>query len=471
MPTLTELKNEWAEAVTAAKDLAGDPEAFNKAWDTAEAKRKAYENLQKVETVENTIDSLHSPGQTIADIRNPDDAAQNMVQTVTPDKANLTPGKFINLGNGRIVPFATKTSEGYMRGYPASVQLPEIKARYGEELRNEAWEEREAFAAYVRYGENSQKFNDPRMRKALQRLSAKNALEEGEGSEGGYLVPVDERTDLLVHDPGAPGGVTRPISRKMTTSRDGGTIPSGTTITWGAINEEATPSDSDPAFGQIPFTIRKSGFNDTVSEELLADSAFDVVAFLSMVGLEEKGRYEDTQAIGGDGSTEPLGLRTTGAPQGDISDTTDTITLAAPTLAEMVAMVMELPAQFRNAGTRIHTTSNFLAKVASIAATGGQVFLLPDAANGPSYRLLGIPIVLFDGTGWDDAATVSANEEVGAIGDFARYYVFMDRMGTIFKRDDSVGFRSDQVAFKMRVRYDSFYTENNAFRIIKAASG
>lgn len=471
MPTLSELKNEWAEAVTAAKDLAGDPEAFNKAWDAAELKRKSYENLQKVQVSENAIDAMHRKGETLSDIRNPDDAAQNMVGNVPADRANLTPGAFINLGNGRIVPYATKTTEGYMRGYPASVQLPEIKARYGDELRMEAADEREAFALYARFGENSQRFNDPKMRKALARLSARNALQEGSDSEGGYLVPADERTDLLVHDSGAPGGTIRPISRTMTTSRDGGTIPSGTTITWAGINEEATPADSDPAFAQIAFTIRKSGFNDTISEELLADSAFDVISFLSMVGLEEKGRYEDTQGIGGDGTTEPLGLRTTGAAQGDIGDITDLITLAAPTLLEVNKMVLELPAQFRNGGTRIHTSSSFLANIMSIAATGGQTFLQPDAANAPGYRLLGIPIVLFDGTGWDDAATQGANEEFGAIGDFARYYVFMDRMGTVFRRDDSVAFRSDQVAFKMRVRYDSFFTENNAFRIIKAAAG
>lgn len=468
MSRLTELYNDWREAIASAEEIAvnGDAAAYERAWASAEDARAKFERLEKVQAANKAADERKP---LITDLRDPDDARENMVGNVTADTANLAPGKFINLGNGRIVPYATKTSEGYMRGYPASVQLPEIKARYGDDLRNEAHEEREAFALYVRYGENSQRFNDPKMRKALQRLSARNALQEGTDTEGGFLVPVDDRAGDLIHDPGAPGGTIRPISRVMTTTRDSGTIPSGTTITWGAINEEATPSDSDPAFAQVAFTIRKSGFNDTISEELLADSAFDVVGFLNTVGMEEKGRYEDTQAIGGDGSTEPLGLRTTGAPQGDISDITDLITLAAPTLLEINKAVLELPAQFRNRGTRIHTTSSFVANIMSISATGGQTFLQPDASNAPGFRLLGFPIVMYDGTGWDDAGTQGANEEFGAIGDFARYYVFMDRMGTVFRRDDSVAFRSDQVAFKMRVRYDSFFTENNAFRIWKGA--
>lgn len=468
MPTLTELKNEWAEAVTKAKNLAAgnDPAAFDAAWEEAELKRKKHDALAKVQAAEKAIDSFHTPPP---DVRDADDAVKNQVRDVSAEVANLNPHQYVKLGSGMIVPLATKNSEGWIRGYPASVQLPAVRARYGEELARQAADEREAFALYVRRGFATDRWNDKRLRDALQRLNAKNALQEDNDSEGGYLVPADERTDLLVHDPGAPGGVTRPISRVMSTSRDAGTIPTGTTITWGAIAEEATPSDSDPAFGQVAFTIRKSGFNDTVSEELLADSAFDVVAFLRMVGLEEKGRYEDQQAIEGDGTTEPLGLRTTGAAQGNVADITDLLTLAAPTLTELVSAVFELPAQFRNAGTRIHTTSSFMARVASISATGGQVWLMPDASNGPSFRLLGIPVVMYDGTGWDDAATIAANEEVGAIGDFARYYVFMDRLGTVFRRDDSVAFRSDQVAFKMRVRYDSFFTENNAFRILKGA--
>lgn len=472
MPSLAELKNEWAEAVTKAKGLAagGDLDAFDRAWADAEGARKRYENLSKLEAAEAAIDSFHKPAPALADFRSPDDAAKNITRLVTPDEANLNPSGFKDLGNGRIVPFATKATEGYIRSYPASVQLPEIRARYGADLMREASEEREAFALYVRKGFNSTRWNDDggRLKRALDRLGARNALQENTDSEGGYLVPSDDRSELI-HDAGYPGGVTRQISRVMTTSRDAGTIPSGTTITWGSIAEEATPSDSDPAFGQVAFTIRKTGFNDTVSEELLADSAFDVVGFLQQVGMEERGRYEDQQAIEGDGANEPLGLRTTGAAQGDISDITDLLTLAAPTLLEVVSAVMELPAQFRNGGTRLHTTSSLVARIMSISATGGQTFLMPDAQNAPGFRLMGYPIVMYDGTGWDNANTIAANEEVGALGDFARYYVFMDRLGTVFRRDDSVAFRSDQVAFKMRARYDSFFTENNAFRIWKGA--
>jgi HK97 family phage major capsid protein len=76
---------------------------------------------------------------------------------------------------------------------------------------------------------------------------------------------------------------------------------------------------------------------------------------------------------------------------------------------------------------------------------------------------------MFDGTGWDNAATIAASEEVGAIGDF-RHYVFMDRLGTVMTRDDSVYTASDQVLIKARKRYDSFFDLAAAFLILKGAT-
>jgi HK97 family phage major capsid protein len=462
VPTLTELFNEWAAAQAKAREFAGngDQDAFNAAWNESETKRKAWENLKKVEDADKALDSIRP---TIADLRDPNDATQNQAPSVPAAVANQNPSNYIQLAPGRYVPFATNRTEGFNRRSPAAVQLPEIMARYepGSDLWHQANLQREAFSIFMRKGENAREFNDARLRQAL------NALQEDTDSEGGYLVPADERMELI-HDPGAPGGVTRGISRVLQTSRDGGTFPVATTVTWGAIAEEATPSDSDPVMSQVPFTIRKSGVNMTLSEELLADSAVNLPQFIGRVVDETSGRYEDQQAVEGDGSTEPLGLRTTGATQGDVGDVTDLITLAAPTLAEMLNAYFEVPAQFRGPGLAWHTTSSFMARVTAISASGGQLWLLPNGSDRPGFSILGAPVVMFDGTGWDNAAAIAANEEVGAIGNF-NWYWFVDRMGVVIRRDDSVAFRSDQVAFKARKRYDSFFAENGAFLIIKGA--
>lgn len=460
MATLTALKNEAREALEKARQIAsgGDKPAYEAAWADYENKYEAFQRAEKLESASKLFDDDRP---TLNDIRNPDDAQD--APNVDRHIANQAPGGYMQVAPGRIVPFATRATEGFIKNSPVSVQLPSIMARYSPELHAEADLQRAAFTAYLRGGANARAFNDPALRRAL------NALQEGTDTEGGYLVPIDQRVEII-HNPGNPGGVTRRISRVLQTSRDGGTIPTGTTITWGAIAEEATPTVSDPAFAQVSFTIRKSGANMLLSEELLADSAVNLPAFIGQIVDEESGEYEDTQSVEGDGTTEPLGLRTTG-PAGNggaISDITDLLTLAAPTLTEIVSAYFELPAQHRGRATW-HMTSSLMARIAAISATGGQQWVLPDASGRPSLQILGAPVVMFDGTGWDNAATIAANEEVGAFGDFNRY-VFMDRVGIVVRRDDSLGFASDQVYFKARKRYDSFYTMADAFRILKGAA-
>ena len=108
--------------------------------------------------------------------------------------------------------------------------------------------------------------------------------------------------------------------------------------------------------------------------------------------------------------------------------------------------------------------------IASIGSTAAGIHVFQELLSAePSPRLLGRPIVFFDGTGWGNGAAVGANEEVGAIGDFSMYY-FVDRVGMSIRRLDELYAGNDQVGFAARVRYDSLFSENDAFRIIKGAA-
>jgi HK97 family phage major capsid protein len=206
-----------------------------------------------------------------------------------------------------------------------------------------------------------------------------------------------------------------------------------------------------------------------VSAEVLEDSAVNLPSLLGTLFTNGLGRTEDQQGIEGDGSTEPLGLRTTGAPQGDIADMTDLITLAAPTVQEILNNFYELPEQWRDNASWF-TTSSFMARLAGIGATAAGIHVFQELIRTePNPTLLGKPIFLFDGTGWDDAATIAANEEIGAFGDFSNYY-FIDRVGMSIRRLDELFAANDQIGFSARVRFDSFFAENDAFRIIKAAA-
>lgn len=473
--TVQELKNARDEALHKAKntleEIAGLEDAdeksalrkvYDRQWSDYEAKNQEWQDASQIAAAEaagqTPVNQAQRPSD---DLRNHNDA-NLQIPNVPKAVANLDPARFVQIANGVIVPVATQDTEGYIKKYPVAVQHPSIIARLSPELREEADKQTQAFALYVRKGTNWIARNKPEM------LPFLNALQEGDDSEGGYLVPTDQRTELIM-DPGAPGGVTRPESAVFTTTRDGGTWPTMTDGGWGPIAEEATGGENDPSFGQVPFTIRKSGVNVKLSEEFLADEASNVVGALSASMQRLKGRYEDEQAVGGDGATEPLGLRTTGASQGNVPDITDLLTKAGPTVAEIANAIFELPAQFRTDAI-LHTTSSFIGTLCGIESSNGGITFIRELLE--TGRLVGYRAVAFDGTGWDSGAvSLASDAEVAAFGSFRRYYYFVDRVGGLsIRRDDSRYADSDQVLFRGRARQDSFFTENNAFRIWKAAN-
>lgn len=460
MKTVLELQNEAREALAKAQQIAADPShteaSYDAAWSDFTAKKTAFERGKQLADAD---DALGTPSNQIPDsrdLRNPSDA--DWIPGVSKDVANLDPSKFVQVANNVIVPVANKDTEGWIKNYPVAVQHPSILARLSPELRHEKAQQEAAFAAYFRRGHAWVARNRPAL------LPFLNALQEDTDSEGGYLVPTDQRFEII-RNPGTPGGVLRPRSSVFTTTRDGGTWPTATSVTWAGIAEEAENSDSDPAFNQVPFTIRKSGANNRLSMELLADSAVNIPALLGVLYGESKGRYEDQQGIEGDGTTEPGGLRTTLSPQGAISDITD-VFADPPTALEVIKAYFELPAQWRS-NMSWFLTSSLMAKIVAIGSAAAGIHFIEMLGGEPGLTLLGRPVFMFDGTGWDDAATISGGEELGAIGDFRQYF-FIDRLDMTVARDDSRYFEKDQVAFKARSRYDSLYSIADAFRILKA---
>jgi len=451
------LKQDAVELLAKAKAFSDDdtltPEdratKFDAAFTEYSAKQSEYEAEQIRE--DQMAAALEKGQPDPSQVRDPGEARPKLTDA---DKAKGG----VQLAEGKVVSFADEKTEGWIKGYPADVQIPDILRRLTPELREQADFRKAAFFKYCRRG--------------IAELDAKErkALQEGTDSEGGYLVPTDAVRLPTIMAKGVRAGRMRSRSSVFQTSRDAGDWPTVTdNVTWAFVAEEAAPSNSDPTFGQVPFTIRKALRINKISTELLEDSAIDLPGLLGRLFTNGLGRTEDQQGIEGDGSTEPLGLRTTGAPQGNISDFTDLITLAAPTVAEVINNFYELPEQWRDNASWF-TTSSFMARLASIGATAAGIHVFQELIRTePTPTLLGKPIFLFDGTGWDDAATIAANEEIGAFGDFANYF-FVDRVGMSITRLDELYQGNDQIGFKARVRYDSFFAENDAFRIIKAAA-
>lgn len=340
----------------------------------------------------------------------------------------------------------------WVKGLPSAVQPKWVRDQMGE---NEKAEERiykEAFTKWLR---------DPSPNAGHFWTKAEpdeiKAMQEGTDSEGGFFVPEDFRA-TTIHDPGTPSGVHRPLCTVITTTLKDGYLPTMGSSSVAIIAEEAAFGDTTPTVGQVSFTIRKVGTSTKVSQELLEDSAINLPALLSQIFSEAFGRYEDEQMISGDGSSEIQGIRAV------VTDGTDSAANNAVAIGDILQWYFDVPAQFR-ANATWSTTSSFLnqAHGLDITSSKGQLFA------SPIDRLLGKGLVTFDGTGWDDATAIAADEEVGCLYDWSNYYL-VDRIGMSIKRDDSIYVANDQVGFFARKRGDGRVGLANAGRIMKIAS-
>lgn len=293
------------------------------------------------------------------------------------------------------------------------------------------------------------------------------AMAEGTDTAGGFFVPEDFQP-IVLHDPGVPGGIIRARCRVITTSLRDGYLPAIGSVTWAAMAEGGTYGDNTPNVGQVSFTVRKSGGQVVISNELLEDTAIALPPIISQIFTEAKGRYEDQQIIQGDGATTFEGLRTAlGSSQ--------TSTFAGSTsivATDVINAYWAVPAQFRM-GASWYLTSSLMQQIMGIGATSAGIHFGGGVADvslreAPDQVLLGKAIDLFDGTGWDDATAISTGEVLGAIGNFRNYYL-IDRVGMSLKRDDSINVKQDQVWFGARMRSDGRVGILNAFRLMKAA--
>jgi HK97 family phage major capsid protein len=155
----------------------------------------------------------------------------------------------------------------------------------------------------------------------------RNALQEGDGGEGGYLVPNDyyNRMIELRDQASFP---RRMGVQSITTERDVIDIPAeGTSFTkFSRTAEEGTYSTNDPAFVQNQVTPQKWTKSWRVSEELIADNAYDLTGFLTRAAGRAMAQTENYYVAIGSGTNQHEGIFEGGDTDALTFDSTGNIT-------------------------------------------------------------------------------------------------------------------------------------------------
>jgi len=108
----------------------------------------------------------------------------------------------------------------------------------------------------------------------------RKALQEGDATEGGYLVPIDFVAEIVAKRDNYSFVRQMPV-RVINTSRDSIEIPAeDTSLTkFSRTAEEASYSTNDPSFAENLVTVHKWTKLTKISEELLEDDATDLMGW------------------------------------------------------------------------------------------------------------------------------------------------------------------------------------------------
>lgn len=305
-------------------------------------------------------------------------------------------------------------------------------------------------AAYGKYLRTATKFRSEAMAFARLEGFEQKALSEGSDTAGGFLVPPDYQAEMLVRK-AAMAVVRRAGARVQPTSRDvlrypavaaaavtaGGVAASGyptadSIFSSGFIGswagETPTFTDVDPVFQLFQITVKKIRAATKLSNDFVADSVVDVVAWLARNGAENMALVEDMGFLLGDGTAlKPKGIVNCGATgvniAGSTANTISNTTSNTGSAPKLISLWAALPPQY-DPGARMLMTKASEGAVRKLVDAQGRFLWPVNAGSGfgaPPRQIQGADVentqFLVDGT--------VANSGLAAIiyGDLSNYII------------------------------------------------
>lgn len=274
------------------------------------------------------------------------------------------------------------------------------------------------------------------------------ALSEGTASAGGYLVPDDYRSVLIARLPEL--SELYPHVRVIPVDTDAGNMPSlstDVTITWGRA-ENSDITETDPAFGQVSWSIVNMSALTYLSRELVSDSNPGIISVITELFTDAIAAERDLKIALGTNSSQPEGiLSATGISA--VSGCS-----GALTYNKLVALKFALARKYHK-GARWVMNEATLGWVHKISDDNGMPILHDALISDDVPRILGLPFSTQSSI--DDGAVV--------IGDLSRYFWF-DRQKMEIETTTSGGdtFQKHQVGIKVVERVDGGVALAEAFK-------
>ena len=288
-------------------------------------------------------------------------------------------------------------------------------------------EHKEAFASYVRSG-------DDRQLRAME----EKAMSYGSGQDGGYLVPEELETEI-----GRRLADLSPIRAIASVRQVSGAVlkkpfaVSGPAVGW--VGETASrPQTATPTLDEMQFPTMELYAMPAATASLLEDSAVDLDQWITAEVEAAFAEQEGTAFVTGNGTARPKGFLAydqvaEGAWEwgklGFVATGVDGALPAEDPSDVLIDTIYALKAGYRqNASWVMNRRTQ--ASIRKIKDADGNYLWQPPAAPGSRAMLMGFPVVEAE-----DMPDVAADATPIAFGDFRRGYLVVDRTGVRVLRD------------------------------------
>ena len=278
-----------------------------------------------------------------------------------------------------------------------------------------------------------------------------NVLTEGTDTSGGYLVP--DEYDARLIEKLDEDNVMRSLGTVIQTSgeRKINVAASKPAASW--IEEGGELVFSDPQFSQIILDAYKLSVAVKVSEELLADNAYDLEGWLINSFSRTLANSEEEAMVIGDGISKPTGILTSG----EVGITTAGNKIEAD---EIIDLIYKLKRPYRSNSVFL-TADSTLAAIRKMKDSTGQYLWQPALTAGEPDRLLGYPVYTSA-----YVPAIAAGKPVMAFGDMS-YYNIGDRGVRSFAALHELYAGVGQIAFVCKERVDGKLVLPEAVQIMK----
>lgn len=270
------------------------------------------------------------------------------------------------------------------------------------------------------------------------------AMGEGEGSEGGFLVPTEFEARVMMKRENVND--LRKYCTVLPTTSGTGEMPSeGTGVLVERPGENTAPAGQDPSLAQVTYSVSTAIAYFEMSQQLLKDAGVPMLDYVATLFSKGFRKDDETMIIGGSGTAQPEGIRSAGITG---------IAMAGASLAwdDVTNLYYSLERDRRAEGIWLGS-NKALRLLAGLKDTAdAPVLFLPKEEGGVS-KMLGRPVIESTvipenlGTGTDETELWFVDLSA---------YMIADRQGMEVESSTQAGdtFKKHQMALKAVKRWD-----------------